>query len=877
MQSDKVIKEVLSNGLTVLIKPSSVLPKVSIQLWYNVGSKDEKSGEKGIAHFIEHMIFKGTKKLSECDISLITHKLSGYTNAFTSYDYTGYLFDFPSQQWEQSLTILADCMHNATFKQSHLNSELKAVIQELKMYKDNYTSCLVEELIGTMFPDHPYHYPIIGYKQDLWNLHRDALVNFYQKHYIPNNATLVIIGDVDPQKALERAKKEFGDLKPNFEYKKEEFYHGSDLRSKSVTLYRDVKVPSYILAWEVPGATDQSTYLTDIVMWILAAGKGSRLYRKLVDDLDLVTELDIFTYDLFDVGVLFLYFQPREGASVEKIIEIIKQEIAHIAKNGVSGKELTRAIKQVEVDYLNLLESCSKQAYAVGKFYLATGDENYVYTITDQPKEELAADVKDFVTTFLRASLMQRGAIEFLAESEKNYWLELQEISDEEDARILSGKTRDEAVEDGCYVKDVVVHPPKPFKFPQAQILTLENGLKVLSHETTHLPKIDIIVDFLADQMYDPQGKEGLSAFVAALVLEGTKKYTAQEFADAVESQGMSISSTPGSIRMSMLAEDFPKALSFLEQMLIHATMTPGAIERVRARMLASLKEFWDTPMQFAGQLVRQDIYKDHPYGNNPMGTLESVKEITRDDILSFYTAYLSPRSTRMAIVGDTRKYDLKDELSKALHTWQGKEVAPLEFPEIKPVKWHEVNHPILRDQTVLCYGALSVSRYDEDYDKLLLFDQTFTGGLLGSMASRLFDLREQSGLFYTIGGSLLYRVDQDKGLILIKTIVSNDRLKEAEVAIEGVVNTAINEVSDEEFTEAQQAIINSLVNGFSSNQQTAATLLAIDKFNLPADYFDNRAVQLAQVTKQEMQDVVKKYLNTDRFILVRAGRGDTN
>ena len=873
MQSKKVKKHVLSNGLTVLIKPSSLLPKVSIQLWYNVGSKDEKVGERGIAHLIEHMIFKGTKNLSECDISMITHKLSGYTNAFTSYDYTGYLFDFPSQQWGESLTMLADCMHNATFKEGHLNSELKAVIQELKMYRDNYTSCVIEELVGTMFPDHPYHYPIIGYKQDLWNLNRDTLVKFYQKHYIPNNATLVLVGDVDEKEALEKVKKEFGHLVPNEDYKKELFYHGSELQSKSVTLYRDIKVPSYILAWEVPGANAQVTYTLDIISWVLALGKGSRLYKKLVNEEQLVTDIDAFTYDLFDAGVFFVFFQAKEGVDVQRIIELIQRELKDIAQNGVSDSELNRAIKQVQSEHMSLLESFSKQAYALGKFYLATGDENYIYTMTDEPKDELAKNIREFVKSYLRPALMNKGSIEPLLEGDKDYWLSLQELSDEEDARILDGRIREEGLEDGCYVKEVKVYPPKAFKFPKAESVILDNGLKVFYYQNDEIPKIDIAIDITADQQYDPEGKEGLTAMVAALLLEGTKNYPGNSFADTVESYGMSIDSTPGYLRMSCLTKDLPKALEFLNEMLVNASLTQESLDKVRVQMLASLKEFMDNPMQIASQLVRQAIYKNHPYAKGPLGTAEGVKALMRDDVVAYYDKYISPKGARLAIVGDIGTYDIKEQLGSALSKWQGEEVAELTYPEIDQISWHEVNHPILRDQTVLCYGALSVARDSEDFDKLLLFDQTFTGGVLGSMASRLFDLREETGLFYTIGGSLLSQVDTQPGLIIVKTIVSNDRLKEAEVAIEGVINTAINEVSDEEFGDAQQAITNSLVNAFSTNQHTAGTLLQVDKYNLPEDYFDTRAEQLTRVTKQEMQEVVKSYLDTNKFVLVRVGR----
>ena len=203
----EIYKHMLRNGLTILCWPQHQIPKVSAQIWYDVGSKDEGPHQKGIAHLIEHMVFKGTEKLSESDINLITHKLSGYSNAFTSHDYTGYVFDFPSQHWRHALQIFADCMVNCSFKEDMLNAELKAVIQELKMYNDDYVTTLLEKLLGAIFHDHPYHYPVIGYKKDLWSLERGALVDFYQKHYVPNNATLVVVATSIPRRSLSKRKK----------------------------------------------------------------------------------------------------------------------------------------------------------------------------------------------------------------------------------------------------------------------------------------------------------------------------------------------------------------------------------------------------------------------------------------------------------------------------------------------------------------------------------------------------------------------------------------------------------------------------------------------------------------------------------------------
>lgn len=193
MADGYVYTRTLTNGMDVLLAPDHTIPKVSIQLWYNVGSKDETRGRKGIAHLIEHMIFKGTETLSEADINAIVYKLSGTTNAFTSHDYTGYLFDMPAQNWHHVLPIMADCMRNCSFKQEHLNSELRTIIQEIKLYNDDYMSSLLEGMLGMIFHDHPYRDPVIGYKQDLLALSQDDICQFYQYHYVPNNAALVVL------------------------------------------------------------------------------------------------------------------------------------------------------------------------------------------------------------------------------------------------------------------------------------------------------------------------------------------------------------------------------------------------------------------------------------------------------------------------------------------------------------------------------------------------------------------------------------------------------------------------------------------------------------------------------------------------------------
>ena len=169
----EVLKHVLPNGLTILVKPQHTIPRVETHLWYNVGSKDEEQGEQGITHLIEHMLFKGTKNLSESDINLITHKLSGNANAFTSHDATCYTFRFPSNVWQESLALFAECMQNATFDPQTLASELKAVIEEFRLYQDDYQGIVIEKMIEALWPQHPYRTPVLGLKQDVCDMDQD--------------------------------------------------------------------------------------------------------------------------------------------------------------------------------------------------------------------------------------------------------------------------------------------------------------------------------------------------------------------------------------------------------------------------------------------------------------------------------------------------------------------------------------------------------------------------------------------------------------------------------------------------------------------------------------------------------------------------------
>ncbi len=873
MSELKIQKKVLKNGLSVLVLENHTIPKVSSQLWYGVGSKNEKSGEKGIAHFIEHMIFKGTEKLSESDINLITHKLSGSCNAFTSYDYTGYLFDFPASVWHEALPIMADCMRNCTFKQQFLNSEVKAVIQELKMYNDDYGSSLLERMISLLFFDHPYHHPIIGYKYDLWNLKRDALVSFYQKHYVPNNATLVVVGDVNAQDVFQKAEAAFGHLEPDFSYRHEVFEHTPDLAGGAITLYREIQKPFFIYAFIVPGLKERKDYVLDCLTWILGAGKGSRLYHRLVDQENLASDVSCFVYDLFDYSILFIQADPYNKNDEPRIREIIIEEINNLRNGDIAEHDLMRAIKKTEMDFLSLRENNQKMAYIVGKYFTALQDETYLQTYTQPTFAQVKSEINAIARDYLSPALLTVGSVLPLEKSDAQLWLSYQEKSDEQDSKILAAITRETAVEEGAQVHSVPTYPLEKFDYPQPKTSKLKNGLKLLHHVSSNVAKIEIIVDFQAKYFYDPENKQGLTSILFDMLQEGTASYSSIQLAHRIESRGMTLGTFPGVVTLTMLASDLREGLEILHEVICKAALTEASLDQVKNRVLADIDDFWDDPQQFIGQLVRENVYVNHPYHKNVFGTQDTVSSITHDDVKNWYSRVITPHNTRISIVGDLSNYHIESELERVFCSWQGEALPVVQFSPVAEIQPHEVVYPIVRDQITLAFAGVSVARTDADYDKLLLFDQVFSGGVLGSMSSRLFELRERSGLFYTISGSLIANADKQEGMVYIKTIVSADRLKEAEESIRAVIDEGAEKLTQDELDEAVRAIMSSMVDNFNSAKKMASTFLFMDMFNLSADFFRNRHQQLAQISVPEIKEAVKRYLNSKKMVTIRVGR----
>jgi zinc protease len=863
--------------MNILVRSKKTIPQVVTQLWYNVGAKDELDNERGLAHLIEHMIFKGTKKLSETDIDLITAKMGGYANAFTSNDYTCFYFKFPSNVWHESLKILSDCMKNVRFDEQMLKSELMAVLQELKLYRDEYQESLVEKMLPSIFVGHPYAHPVVGYKSDLVSVNREDLLAFYKKHYHPANAVLVVTGDVDKKDVFESAEKSFGKFVSPKDYSKKKFSFLDDVFNSAIKLPRHVDNPWSLYAYPIPGMSEGKSYLFKMASYLIANGRSSRLYEKLVNETKLATQVGAFVYEIFEKSLFFIYVQPTSIAASARIEEIIEEELAKICDGQIENWEFLSAKKRAEMSFYSKLENAGQQAELIGSFFLATGNPQYFEHFIKSVGKAKRHDIQKIVEEFLIPARQHAGYLLPAEKHEEDLWRKVQNRSDKADFEMVKSLQRTSKVELGKAVIKIKEKPLPDYVFRVPDSFVLDNGIEVVFLNRPEIPKISLFLGMKADYLYEPDELGGMSTFLSRMLLEGTKKFSARELNKLLETHGMLLYCASGILSMETLSKDFDKGLEILYEILTNPLFSKDSVEKVRQRILMELNEFWSTPLLFVDSLARNVIYEGHPYSKNRLGHKECVEKFSRNQISDFYKEYLSPEGAILVIVGDLGKYDdeskLRRLLGKNLGNWKGKKIPELVFPEISYKKRKIVRHKINRDQAVLALAAPSISRVDPDYDFMALLDFIFTGGGISS-SSRLYRLREQSGMFYTIGGSLVHGAGRAPGMMLIKTLLSLDKVEIAEKLIKKEMKILQEKgVSRVELKFATRALISASVRAFETNGYVAKTFLFLRRCGINLDLFDKRRSLLSIIRIGAINKVASRYCRENFLSTIKVGR----
>ncbi|MCA8917714.1 MAG: insulinase family protein [Planctomycetes bacterium] len=859
----EVHEHVLGNGLRLLVVPRPGVPLVSTYVWYKVGSMDEKPGQTGMAHFLEHMMFKGSRNYKVGDVDKVTQRNGGSNNAFTSNDYTAYYFELPKSRYKEALKIEADRMRHLTLDLTEFDSEKKVVQSESDISADDPSSQLWEKLGQALYGStHPYSHPVLGHPQDVEDISRRDMRLFYDAHYHPNHATMVMVGDITDEEALGAVKGHFGNIP-----------RGPDLNRPEPTevvfngpVEFEVKnqVDVIELGRQYPTARSGHADVPalDVLGMILGSGVTSRLYRSVVEDKRLATGISCGNYDQRLGGTFWLWAQLAPDTSREELIEAIELEIQQVIDAGVTADELDRTKNRFISDRIFSQESASSLAQSLGSSQTVYDSWKYTLEYPDLIRGVTAQDVRRVAAAYLYPKNSATG------------WL----------VPKLSKDPSGESIADAR---------PEPLGIKRVVLL---NGLTVLLLERRGLPVVSVQAAVRAGKSGESAAENGLSSFTGALLDVGTRDFTKQQIAETLETIGGELGVSDGGASVKVLTEHTDTGLNLLSQVMQYPTFPDAEIELARDQTLAGLEASRNETGWFARNAAAAALYgADNPLGRPSDGSVKTVNSFSRKQVVDWHSRYFRPDNCIVAAVGDFDSDAMLKRISEKFGSWK-KPSTPLKFPEFdfkRPAKLEGeqvfsftnfdpskvdstrkrilIDHPE-KDQVVVRLQTIGIRRDNPDYYPLLVMDNIlgtspgFTDRFSGT-------LRDKMGLAYSTyanisAGSGIY---QGSFLGYIGTRAENVELA-LQTMYRLIEEIRTEPVSDDEINAARDYLKGSFVFDLETTGQLGSLLINIERYQLGADYLVKYADAISAVTKEDITRVAKKYLVPEQMVEVLAG-----
>jgi zinc protease len=399
---ETVFETVLPNGLKVILLENHKAPLVTFQVWYRVGSRNEEWGKTGLSHMLEHMMFKGTEKVGPEEFSRIIQENGGNDNAFTSRDYTAYFENLSADRVQIALDLESDRMQNLLLREEDFHTERMVVMEERRLRtEDNPQAYLQEQLEATAFQIQPYHWPIIGWMEDIARFTLDDLKSYYRTYYNPINALLVVVGDFKKEDLLPKIEKAFGSYPkgtaPNQEKDRDPLQNGE----RRIFIKKEAQLPSIVMGYHVPNLREPDSYVLEVIAMILSGGKSSRLYQNLVREKRLVLSADAY-HSLVsrDPSLFYLSADLLPGKEVAKVEKALNQEMERLHQERVGEWELEKAKNQLEAYFVYGQDSLFFQAMLLAQHEIVLNwraIDDYIPSIRKVSPEDIQRVAKQYL------------------------------------------------------------------------------------------------------------------------------------------------------------------------------------------------------------------------------------------------------------------------------------------------------------------------------------------------------------------------------------------------------------------------------------------------------------------------------------------------
>lgn len=860
------VKEtILPNGLKVITKEVRSAPVVSFAVWYRVGSRNEHTGITGVSHLLEHMLFKGTRKYQVGEISRTLFVNGASFNASTYYDWTNYYETLAADRLELAMQIEADRMVNSKIDEAELKREMTVVRSELEGNENNPGTLLFQAVTSAAFDRHPYQWPVIGWRSDVENVPHAAIYNYYKTHYGPNNATVVIVGDFETEKALALVRKHFGGLKripePTPVYTVEPPQRGE----RRVEVRRAGTLPMAAVAFRAPSGSSSDSYAMDVISNILSSGRSSRLYQNLIEK-QVASSADAYFPSLRDGFLFMLTATANPGGKADNLEKALIAEVEKLKAEPVSAEELARAKSQIEASFVFDNESVTSQANQLG-YWEMTDSWKYLTTYLERIRALTPAD-------------LQKAARKYFTEDARTVGHFIPTAPGAVTPPPPAGAS---ARVDRPRKGDRPIPLPKPVRSTsgvQATRFKLDNGISVVVQENHTNPTFALRGNLPAGSVHDPENKNGVAALTAAMLTRGTEKYNALEFASGLERVGASLNARAGSLHTSIngqaQSKDFDLLMDRLAEMLRRPTFPEADLQRLKGLTLAGMEQEKDDPASLANRAFARAVY---PAGN-PLrpetldDAMRQVSGITRTDLESFYRNQYGPNGLTVVVVGDVKVDQVRRALQSRLGDWarnpNAKPIPALEIPlQTKAVR--EVIPVPDKSETAILFGhAGGVKRSDPDFYAVQVMNMILGGG--GALNSRLGNtIRDEQGLAYDVYS--FFDTDLYAGPFQVGLGTNPANAERAVQSLQAELQRIREQgVTQREVDEAVAYLTGRFPLRLETNAGLAEVLLMAETYNLGPDYIRKYGDLYRAVTLAQVNEAARKHLSPDRATLILAG-----
>ena len=848
------------NGLTVIVHEDRKAPVVAVAVWYKVGSKDEPNGKSGFAHLFEHLMFNGTENYDDEWFGPLQEAGATGLNGTTNFDRTNYFQTVPTPALDRILWMESDRMGHllGAVTQEKLDEQRGVVQNEKRQGEDQPYGSVFTHIFEGLFPiGHPYHHTVIGSMEDLNSASLDDVKGWFNQYYGPNNAILVLSGDINAEEAKPLVNKYFADIEPGPALSKWEAWVPK--RSANTREVIQDKVPQSRIyrLWVSPENTSSTATDLFIAASVMGDGKNSRLYKELVYDQQIATNASVFNYELQMASIFGVTVDVKDGVDVSTVEKEIDKVSSEFLRKGPSKDEVKLVSTKRRASIIRGLEEVGgfggkADTLASGEFI--AGDPNYFKTELSELGQATPKGVKAAANKWLKEGWHQITVVPFI-----------------EHTASTEGVDRSSGLPS--------IDAETQLSFPEVTETTLSNGVKVVFAKRSTVPLVNVAVQFDAGYAADAGGKLGLASFTTQMLDEGAGKYDALELAAELEQLGTDLNAGSNldttTVSMSMLTENMEPSLALMGDILKSPTFKEEEIERQRALILSNIAQQKTRPVSIALTLLPPLIYGEgHAYGIpfTGTGTEQDVQAITRDDLVNFKNTWLRPDNATIFVVGDTTLGAIKPMLEKEFGKWKvegskgAKQIAEASMPEQGQAII--IDRPGAQQSLILAAHLAPPTGADNN---IAINAMNLTLG--GAFTARVnMNLREDKSWSY--GAYTFLQDARGQRPFMVYAPVQTDKTGPSLLELKKELNAYLGEKPPmaNELERARLDEVRSLPGQFETANAVLYSLLSSERFNRQYSYPESLVEKYNSLSLDDLSNAAKDVLHPEKLTWIIIG-----